>query len=70
MSDWASVRRTVDGTADAQGGLDVVCANAGSFPQTKIVEMEPEEWDGVMATNLRSPFLCVKAAIPYLDKAG
>jgi 3-oxoacyl-[acyl-carrier protein] reductase len=60
----------VDSTARAQGGLDVMCANAGAFPQTKIVDMDVDEWDGVMAVNLRSSFLCVKAAIPHFDKAG
>ena len=70
VSDWASVKKMVDSTAEAQGGLHVMCANAGAFPQTKIVDMDPEEWDRVMATNLRSAFLCVKAAIPHFEKAG
>lgn len=70
VSDWDSVSRMVDSAAEAQGGLDVICANAGVFPQTKMVEMDPAEWDQVMATNLRSAFLCVKAAIPHFEKAG
>ena len=70
VSDWNSVKAMVDGAADAQGGLDVMCANAGAFPQTKIVDMDPAEWDEVMGTNLRSAFLCVKAAIPHFEKAG
>jgi 3-oxoacyl-[acyl-carrier protein] reductase len=70
VSDWESVKAMVDSTAAAQGGVDVMCANAGMFPQTKIIEMDPAEWDGVMATNLRSAFLCVKACIPHFEKAG
>ena len=70
VSDWASVETMVNDTAGAQGGVDVLCANAGAFPQTKIVDMDPGEWDRVMATNLRSAFLCVKAAIPHFGKAG
>ncbi|QIE46299.1 3-oxoacyl-ACP reductase FabG [Pseudohalocynthiibacter aestuariivivens] len=70
VSDWESVRNMVDSTAEAQGGLHVLCANAGAFPQTKMVDMDPAEWDQVMATNLKSSFLCVKAAIPHFDKAG
>ena len=70
VSDWDSVRAMVDSAATAQGGLDVICANAGFYPQTKIVDMDPEEWDGVMAGNLRSTFLSVKAAIPHFEKAG
>lgn len=70
VSDWGSVQKMVDSTAQAQGGLDVMCANAGAFPQTKIIDMDPAEWDQVMATNLRSSFLCVKAAIPHFEKGG
>ena len=70
VADWNSVKAMVDGAAEAQGGLDILCANAGAFPQTKIAEMAPAEWDEVMATNLRSAFLCVKAAIPHFERAG
>ncbi len=70
VSDWDSVQHLVDRTVDAFGGLDVMCANAGAFPQTKMIDMDPEEWDDVMATNLKSAFLCVKACIPQFDKAG
>ena len=69
VSDWASVKGMVDRAAAAQGGLDIMCANAGAFPQTKMIDMDPAEWDGVMATNLKSSFLCVKAAIPHFEKA-
>lgn len=70
VSDWDSVQAMVGNVAAKRGGIDVMCANAGAFPQTKIVDMDPTEWDGVMATNLRSSFLCVKAAIPHFEKAG
>lgn len=70
VSDWASVKAMIESVAAAQDGLDVVCANAGAFPQTKMVDMDPSEWDQVMATNLRSSFLCVKGAIPHFEKAG
>ncbi|MGX0877518.1 3-oxoacyl-[acyl-carrier protein] reductase [Roseovarius sp. MBR-154] len=70
VSDWESVKAMVDSTAAVQGGLDVICANAGAFPQTKMVDMDPAEWDRAMATNPRSTFLCVKASIPHFEKAG
>lgn len=68
VSDWTSVQELVNTTADAFGGLNIMCANAGGYPQTKIIDMDPQEWDDVMAINLRSAFLCVKAAIPYFEK--
>ncbi len=70
VADWASVRDMVDHTVEAFGGLDVMCANAGMFPQTKMVDMDVPEWDQVIATNLRSAFLSVKACIPHFEKAG
>lgn len=70
VSDWTSVKSMVDQVVQRTGGVDVMCANAGAFPQTKIVDMDPEEWDQVMATNLRSAFLSVKACIPHFEKAG
>ena len=70
VSDWASVQSMVANVIKTHGGLDVICANAGAFPQTKIIDMDPAEWDDVMATNLRSSFLCVKAVIPHFEKAG
>lgn len=70
VSDWDSVRNMVDAVAAANGGVDIMCANAGAFPQTKIVDMDPAEWDQVMATNLKSSFLSVKACIPHFEKAN
>lgn len=70
VSDWTAVQATVDRVASRRGGLDVMCANAGAFPQSKIADMKPEAWDQVMAQNLRSAFLCVKASIPHFERAG
>lgn len=70
VSNWDSVRDMVDKTVETFGGLNVMCANAGAFPQAKIIDMDPDMWDQVMATNLKSAFLCVKASIPHFEKAG
>lgn len=70
VADWDSVRATVASAADAFGGVDVMCANAGVFPQTKMADLDPEEWDRVLATNLKGAFLCVKACIPHFERAG
>ena len=70
VSDWNSVQAAVARTAEIFGGIDILCANAGIFPQTRVVDLSPAEWDHVMATNLKSAFLTVKACIPYFEKAG
>lgn len=70
VSDWDAVQGMVAACADAFGSVDILCANAGMFPQTKMVDMDVSEWDHVMGVNLRSAFLCTKACIPAFDKQG
>ena len=70
VSDWGQVQQMVAATITRFGEVDILCANAGIFPQSKIVDMSPEQWDTVMNTNLKSSFLCVKACIPSFEKAG
>lgn len=64
------MEKMAQAAAERHGGLDVLCANAGVFPQVKMEDMSPETWDEVMATNLKGTFLAVKACIPYLKKSG
>lgn len=59
-----------DAAATAHGGVDVLCANAGMFPQAKIEDLSGEDWDQVMGTNLKGTFLSVKACLPYLKETG
>jgi 3-oxoacyl-[acyl-carrier protein] reductase len=70
VADWDRSQAMAKATADAFGGIDILCANAGVYPQTKIEEMDPGEWDQVMATNLRGNFLSVKACLPWLKRSG
>ncbi|MBK1635401.1 3-oxoacyl-ACP reductase FabG [Rhodovulum adriaticum] len=70
VADWDDVQGLVAATTETFGGVDILCANAGIFPQVKMVDMTPEDWDNVMSTNLKSTFLLVKACIPVFEKAG
>ncbi|MDO6682940.1 3-oxoacyl-ACP reductase FabG [Oceanobacter sp. 5_MG-2023] len=70
VADWKSVQEMVAATTDIFGKIDILCANAGIFPQTKLIDLEPDDWDKVMDTNLKSTFLCVKACIPSFEAAG
>ena len=47
------------------GGIDILCANAGVYPQTNMADMDPSEWDLVLGTNLKGNFLSVKACLPH-----
>jgi 3-oxoacyl-[acyl-carrier protein] reductase len=66
----ADMEAMAKAAAERHGGIDVLCANAGMFPQQKIEEMTPEDWDAVQATNLKGTFLAVKACVPWLRKSG
>ena len=55
--------------AAVHGGIDILCANTGIFPQARIEDLSPEDWDHVMATNLKGTFLAIKACLPYLKKS-
>jgi NAD(P)-dependent dehydrogenase (short-subunit alcohol dehydrogenase family) len=48
------------------GRLDILVNNAGINVRRAIVEYEESDWDAVLGTNLKAPFLCAKAAAPYM----
>ena len=52
------------------GGLDILVQNAGIYPWTLIEDIEPEEWDQVLAVNLKGTFLAARAALPAMKARG
>ncbi|HRX36531.1 MAG TPA: 3-oxoacyl-ACP reductase FabG [Aestuariivirga sp.] len=69
VTSLASMEGVMKAVAERNGGLDVLCANAGIFPPAKLEEMTSEQWDEVVDTNLKGTFHSVKAAVPYLKKS-
>ena len=55
--------------AAALGRLDALVNNAASMVSKRLVETSLEEWDALMADNLRSVFLLVRRAYPLLRAA-
>jgi len=70
VSDGAQVRALVEGTIAAFGGVDILVNNAAIVIFKKLVETEEEEWDRVIATNLRSVYLCSRYTIPQMIRRG
>ena len=64
------VQRAVELTVDHFGGLDILINNAGICSLTGIAEISEDEWDRVLAINLRGAFFCCQAALPYLRQSG
>jgi NAD(P)-dependent dehydrogenase (short-subunit alcohol dehydrogenase family) len=68
--------------ADRFGGLDILVNNAGagrgkagteantSRYGSRVEDLQQEDWDGQLAQNLRTTFVCSQAAIPYLRSRG
>lgn len=62
VRDEASVGAFVEDAERALGPITVGVANAGVYPNTPVLEMDVEEWDRVMETNVRGVFLTCRAA--------
>jgi len=69
VADWDSAQAMAATAKEKNGGIDILCANAGVYPQTNIEDMDPSEWDLVMGTNLKGNFLSVKACLPHLKQS-
>jgi 3-oxoacyl-[acyl-carrier protein] reductase len=52
------------------GGIDVLCANAGVFPDVRLEDMTEADIDGIFATNVKGTMLSVKACLPALERSG
>ena len=64
-------KRAVQDAVDNFGKLDILVNNAGIVPKVApIEERTVEEWDRVMAVNVRGVFLGTKIAIPEMRRAG
>ncbi|HLJ02841.1 MAG TPA: 3-oxoacyl-ACP reductase FabG [Solirubrobacteraceae bacterium] len=66
----ADTERMVAEAVDRFGGLDVLCANAGIFPDVRLEAMSEQDIDEIFATNVKGTMLSVKAAMPALARSG
>ncbi|MFI6498832.1 SDR family NAD(P)-dependent oxidoreductase [Nonomuraea typhae] len=62
--------RIVRTAVETYGGLHVLFNNAGIIRRTTALDLDVEEWDKVMAVNVRSVFLMSKYAIPAMTDGG
>ncbi len=59
----AGANDLIKATTDAYGKIDILVNNAGTTRDNLIMMMKPEDFDTVIQTNLRSTWLCSKAAV-------
>lgn len=70
----ASTEDMARDAADFGGGrIDVLVNNAAIYAtvtRSPLEDVDPEEWDRVMAVNLKGPWLCARACSPYLGEGS
>ncbi len=62
----AEVEALMKATVDHFGKIDILVNNAGTTRDNLIMMMKEEDWDLVLTTNLKSAWLCSKAAVKYM----
>jgi pteridine reductase len=63
-------RQLIDAVVRSFGGIDVLVNSAAVMERTPFGEVSVEQWDAMMAINLRAPFFVTQAAAPHLKKSG
>ena len=70
ICDETQVAKAIDNIVSEFGRLDVLVNNAAIDKTVSVEELSLEEWDRIMATNLRAPFLLSKYVMPLMRQAG
>lgn len=70
LTNTQQVTQAFDGTIQALGKVDFLINNAGAVRDVRFLKMSEEDWDLVVDTNLRSQFLCCRAALAGMVERG
>lgn len=78
LTDSAQVQSLADEVVERYGKIDILVNNAGGYPKEvydiakqqpiKIWDWKEEQWDQIIKTNLKIPFLCINKIIPVMMK--
>ncbi len=66
----AEVRALIEAVLKRWGALEVLVNNAGIYYQADAVGTPEEVWNEVLAVNLTGAFLCIKHAVPAMQRGG
>jgi 3-oxoacyl-[acyl-carrier protein] reductase len=70
VSQFADVEAIVAHAVKTYGRLDIIVQNAGIYPWQLIEDTSPDDWDRVMAVNLRGSFNAARAAVKVMKVQG
>ena len=68
ITEEAQAQELIDAALNHFGKIDILVNNVGGSRNSKIWEMEVEDWDYTVRLNLRGTFLCTKAAVRHMIK--
>jgi NAD(P)-dependent dehydrogenase (short-subunit alcohol dehydrogenase family) len=66
LTEESPAARLIEAAVARWGRLDILVNNVGGSRNAKIWEMPAADWDFVLRLNLRSTFLCTRAAAPHM----
>lgn len=66
LRDPEDIDQAVAAVVGEFGGLDLLINNAGAFASVPLQEISVDQWDEMLDTNTRAPFLVAKASYPHL----
>ncbi len=69
VSDEAGMRAMAECAVTQHGGIDILCVNAGIFPEEPLENMTMEQWRTVMTTNLDGTFVSVRVCLDALKRS-
>ncbi len=70
LASRSSIRAALAAAIEAWGRLDVLVNNAGILQQKPFAEISDDDFDRMLAVNLRGPFVCAQEALPLLAQHG
>lgn len=70
VTNAVDAQRVVKSAEDAFGKVNVLVNNAGALSVSTVENITEADWDRVMATNVKGPFLMSRAALPTMRRAG
>jgi 3-oxoacyl-[acyl-carrier protein] reductase len=70
VTDRGSVAQMAAAAVQRWGRIDILAANAGIYPAIPLRELDPGQWDQVMAVNVRGALFAIQACLPQMTEQG